>query len=156
MAAQRVLPPAGRIGIVVSRFNETVTTRLLEGARRCLSERGISERHVEVAWVAGAWELPVVARALLAGGGYQALCALGAVVRGETPHFDFIAAACAQGLMDLQVEFGVPVGFGVLTTDTLEQALARAGGDSGNKGHDAMAAALDAAVALGTQGERPH
>jgi 6,7-dimethyl-8-ribityllumazine synthase len=156
MAAQRVLPPAGRIGIVVSRFNETVTTRLLEGARRCLSERGIDERQVDVAWVAGAWELPVVARALLAGGGYQALCALGAVVRGETPHFDFIANACAQGLMALQVEFGVPVGFGVLTTDTLGQALARAGGDAGNKGHDAMAASLDAAALLGTRDERPH
>jgi 6,7-dimethyl-8-ribityllumazine synthase len=156
MAAQRVLPPQGRIGIVVSRFNETVTTRLLEGARSCVAERGIDTRYVDVAWVAGAWELPVVARALLAGGGYQALCALGAVVRGETPHFDFIANACAQGLMALQVEFGVPVGFGVLTTDTLEQALARAGGDAGNKGHDAMAAALDAAAFLGTHGERPH
>jgi len=154
--AARVLPPAGRIGIVVSRFNETVTTRLLEGARRCLSERGVSDRHVDVTWVAGAWELPVVARALLKSGGYQALCALGAVVRGETPHFDVIANACSQGLMALQVEFGVPVGFGVLTTDTLEQALARAGGDAGNKGHDAMAAALDAAALLGTRDERPH
>ena len=157
MAARHARQSAGRIGIVVSRFNESVTMRLLEGARACLSERGVGESRVDVAWVAGAWELPVVARALLADeNGYQALCALGAVVRGETPHFEFIAGSCAQGLMDLQVEFGVPVGFGVLTTDTLEQALARSGGASGNKGYDAMAAALDAAALLGTRDERPH
>ena len=157
MATPRMLGPAGRIGIVVSRFNESVTTRLLEGARACLSERGVAQDHVDVAWVAGAWELPVVVRAmLLRGSGYTALCALGAVVRGETPHFEYLASACARGLMDLQLEFGVPIGFGVLTTDTLEQALARAGGEAGNKGYDAMAAALEAAALLGTRDERPH
>ncbi len=139
---------AGRVGIVVSRFNETVTTRLLAGARACLAERGVDDARVDVFWVAGAWELPVLARALLAGGGYAALCALGAVVRGETPHFDVIAGEAARGLMALQVEYGVPVGFGVLTCDTLDQAIARAGGAAGNKGTDAMAAALEVALTL--------
>jgi len=143
-------PPApGRIGIVVARFNETVTTRLLEGARTCLRERGVDAARVDVVWGAGAWELPVLARGLSDAGGYEALCALGAVVRGETPHFDYVAGESARGLMAVQVETGVPVGFGVLTTDTMEQALARSGGAAGNKGYDAMAAALDAAAALG-------
>ena len=157
MAGKRggALPHAGRIGIVVSRYHETVTTRLLQGARRCLAERGVDEQRVDVAWVAGAWELPVVARALLEGGRYEALCALGAVVRGETPHFEYVAGESARGLMTLQVHFGIPVGFGVLTTDTLEQALARAGGAAGDKGFDAMAAALDAA-ALGIHDGRSH
>jgi 6,7-dimethyl-8-ribityllumazine synthase len=138
---------AGRIGIVVSRFNESVTTRLLAGAEACLEERGIAAGRRDVRWVAGAWELPVVARALVSGGGYDALCALGAVVRGETPHFEVIAAETSRGLMALQLEYGVPVGFGVLTCDTLEQALARAGGSAGNKGFEAMDAALGAALA---------
>ena len=138
---------AGRVGIVVSRFNETVTRRLLEGALACCAERGLGEA-VDVRWVAGAWELPVVARALAAPGRCRAVCALGAVVRGETPHFDFVAGECARGLMAVQVDTGVPVGFGVLTTDSLAQAMARAGGEAGNKGHEAMAAALDAADAV--------
>ncbi len=147
--------PAGRIGLVVSRYNEAVTRRLLEGAQRCLAESGRAA-DADVVWVAGAWELPVAARALLARGGYEALCAIGAVVRGETPHFEYVAGECARGLMALQVEFGVPVGFGVLTTDTLDQALARSGGTSGDKGHEAMAAALDVARALARHDARPH
>src|SRR5262249_35503739 len=146
--ARPLMPgPVGRVGIAVSRFNETVTRGLLEGARRCLAERGVPESHVDVAWVAGAWELPVVLRRWGAAGDHAAVCALGAVVRGETPHFEFIAAETARGLMALQVEFGVPVGFGVLTCDTLDQALARAGGAAGNKGYEAMAAALEVAGA---------
>jgi len=155
MAGRRATPRAGRIGIVVSRFHETVTTRLLEGARRCLAERGVPDARVDVAWAAGAWELPVLVRGMLQRkGGYQAVCALGAVVRGETPHFEYVAGEAARGLMSLQVEFGVPVGFGVLTTDTMEQALARAGGSAGNKGYDAIAAALDAAAVLGARDAR--
>ena len=156
MADARTLPFTGRIGIAVSRFNESVTARLLDGARLCLTERHIVESRVDILWVAGAWELPVALRALLVDGGYDALCALGAVVRGETPHFDFVAGESARGLMDLQLEFGVPIGFGLLTTDTMEQALARAGGASGNKGHDAMAAALDVAAAVGRRDGRSH
>jgi 6,7-dimethyl-8-ribityllumazine synthase len=144
-----------RVGIVVARWNEAVTRRLLEGAERCCAERGVAAAAVEVVWGAGAWELPVLARGFLARGGFAAVVALGAVVRGETPHFDYIAGETARGLMALQVEYGVPVGFGVLTCDTMEQALARAGGVAGNKGHEAAAAALDAAAAL-AQHARPR
>jgi 6,7-dimethyl-8-ribityllumazine synthase len=136
---------SARVAIVASRFNEAVTLRLLEGARACLKERGVPASKVEEHWVAGAWELPVVARSLVRRGGYRALAALGAVIRGETAHFDLIAGATARGLMALQLEYGVPIGFGVLTCDSLEQALARSGGTAGNKGHEAMAAALEAA-----------
>jgi 6,7-dimethyl-8-ribityllumazine synthase len=156
MAEARALPIAGRIGVVVSRYNESVTTRLLQGARLCLAERGVDESRVDVVWVAGAWELPVAARALLVDGAHDALCALGAVVRGETPHFDFVAGESARGLMDLQLEFGVPIGFGLLTTDTMAQAVARAGGEAGNKGYEAMAAALDAAAAIGRRDAHSH
>jgi 6,7-dimethyl-8-ribityllumazine synthase len=142
-------PPAGRIALVVSRYHEAVTTRLLEGARVCLAERGVDAARADVVWAAGAWELPVVLRGLLARGGYVAAAALGAVVRGETPHFTYVAGESARGLMEVQLRTGVPIGFGVLTTDTLAQALERAGGAAGNKGYDAMAAALDAAAAIG-------
>jgi 6,7-dimethyl-8-ribityllumazine synthase len=137
-----------RIGIVASRYNESVTRRLLAGAEQCLRERAVPGEQVDVRWVAGAWELPVVARGLLAAGGYRAVVALGAVIRGETAHFEFIAGEAARGLMTVALQYGVPVGFGVLTCDTLEQALARAGGPAGNKGYEATAAALDAAASL--------
>lgn len=137
----------GRIGIVVSRFNESVTTKLLAGAEACLDERKVPASSRDVRWVAGAWELPLVVRSMAVAGGYDAVCALGAVVRGETPHFEFVAGEAARGLMDIQINTGVPVGFGLLTCDTMEQAMARAGGDAGNKGFDAMDAALGAALA---------
>ncbi len=137
-----------RIAVVASRFNENVTRRLLAGAEQCLRERGIPAERVDVRWVAGAWELPVLARGLLERGGYQALVALGAVIRGETAHFEIIAGESARGLMALTVQYGVPVGFGVLTCETLAQALERSGGAAGNKGYEATAAALDAAAAL--------
>lgn len=146
----------GRIGIVVSRYHEAVTARLLDGARASLSEHGVPDGDVDVVWVSGAWELPVVARAFCARGAYAAVAALGAVVRGETPHFDYVAGEAARGLMDLQVRFGVPVGFGLLTCDTLEQALARAGGAAGNKGHEAMSAALGAARELARRHAGPR
>ena len=133
-----------RIAVVASRYNENVTRRLLAGAEQCLRERGIPAERVDVRWVAGAWELPVLARGLLERGGYQAVVALGAVIRGETAHFEIIAGESARGLMALTVRYGVPVGFGVLTCEKLEQALERAG----NKGYEATAAALDAAAAL--------
>jgi 6,7-dimethyl-8-ribityllumazine synthase len=140
--------PAGRVGILVSRYNETVTERLLAGAEACLRERGVARERVDVVRVPGAWELPLAARALAARGGYAAVVALGAVIRGETAHFDYVAGEASRGLMDVALHYGVPVGFGVLTCDTLEQALARAGGAAGNKGHEAAAAALDAAATL--------
>lgn len=139
----------GRIGIVAARFNESVTAKLVAGAEQCLRERGIGAGRTDVHWVAGAWELPVVVRAMLDRGGYDAVCAIGAVIRGDTPHFEYIAGETSRGLMALQVEFGVPVAFGVLTCDTLEQAQARAGGAAGNKGFEAMDAALGAARAAG-------
>jgi 6,7-dimethyl-8-ribityllumazine synthase len=147
-AARRAPRAAGRIGILASRFNENVTRRLLAGAEQCLAERGVSKALVDVRWVAGAWELPVLARGLVATRRYRAVVALGAVIRGETFHFEIIAKESARGLMAVAVEFGVPVGFGVLTCDTEEQALARAGGPKGNKGYDAVAAALDATATL--------
>ena len=141
--------PAGRVGILVSRYNETVTVQLLAGAEACLRERGVPSASVDVVWLPGAWELPFGARALAERGGYAALVALGAVIRGETAHFEYVAGEASRGLMDVALRTGVPVGFGVLTCDTLAQALARAGGAAGNKGYEAAAAALDAAAALG-------
>jgi 6,7-dimethyl-8-ribityllumazine synthase len=140
--------PAGRVGVLVSRYNETVTERLLAGAEACLRERGVAAERVDVVRVPGAWELPLAARALAAGGGHVAVVALGAVIRGETAHFDYVAGEASRGLMEVALRYGVPVGFGLLTCDTLAQALARSGGASGNKGHEAAAAALDAAAAL--------
>jgi 6,7-dimethyl-8-ribityllumazine synthase len=155
-AAGRTRRAAPRIGLVVSRFNEDVTRRLLAGAERCLAERGVPADRVDVCWVAGAWELPVVVRGLVATGRYEAVAALGAVIRGETLHYEIIAAEAARGLMAVAVEYGVPVGFGVLTCDTEEQALARAGGAEGNKGYDAAAAALDAAAQLPARDGHPR
>jgi len=125
------------VAVLVSRYNELVTARLLDGARECFRDNGVPEARVDVIWVPGAFELPVAAEAAAASGRYTALVALGCVVRGETPHFEYVALA-----------HRLPVGFGVLTTDTLEQALARAGGAAGNKGYEAVDAALTTADVL--------
>jgi len=134
----------GRALVVVSRFNEGVTRRLLEGATRVLGERGYEAEACDVVWVPGAFELPVAVCAGLAGGRYDFAVALGAVIRGETPHFEYVAGTTSQALMELSTRFGTPVGFGLLTCDTLAQALARAGGEAGNKGADAAEAAAAA------------
>jgi len=131
------------VAIVVSRFNESVTMRLLEGAIDALERHGGNRADIDVMWVPGAWELPAGARALLATERYDAIVALGAVIRGETPHFDFVAGEASRGLAAASAEFDVPIGFGLLTTDTLEQADARAGGVHGNKGWDAALAAVE-------------
>ena len=131
------------VAIVVSRFNESVTMQLLEGAIDALERHGGVRANIDVVWVPGAWELPAGARALLATERYDAIVALGAVIRGETPHFDFVAGEAARGLADAAADFDVPVGFGLLTTDSLAQAEARAGGAHGNKGWDAALAALE-------------
>ena len=134
-----------RIGIVVSRFNEQVTRQLLEGARQCLQEHGVGEQDVEVAWVPGAFEIPQTARILRDRNRYQAIICLGAVIRGGTPHFEYVAGECARGIRALALESSIPVLFGVLTTDNLEQALERAGGrdPENNKGREAALAALE-------------
>ena len=132
-----------RFAVVVSRFNETITQKLLDGAMDALLKHGASFDDVDVLWVPGAWELPFAARRAMASDRYDAIVALGAVVRGETPHFDFVAGEAARGLSVASAEFDVPVGFGLLTCDTMAQAEARAGGDHGNKGWDAALAALE-------------
>ena len=134
-----------RVAILVSRYHERVTGRLLDGARAACREAGLEDAGVDVIHVPGAFELGVAAEACARSGRYQALVALGAVVRGETPHFDYVAGETSRVLAEVAREHAIPVGFGLLTTETLEQASARAGGAAGNKGHEAAQAALEMA-----------
>jgi 6,7-dimethyl-8-ribityllumazine synthase len=134
-----------RFAVVASRFNETVTQKLAEGAVDAFTRHGAAFDDVDVVWVPGAWELPIAVRRVLASERYAAVVAVGAVVRGETPHFDFVAGEAARGLAQASAEFDVPVTLGLLTTDTMEQAEARAGGAHGNKGWDSAMAALEMA-----------
>ena len=134
-----------RIAVVASRFNESVTQPLLDGALDALVRHGVAADDVDVVWVPGAFELPVAARTLLASERYDAIVAVGAVIRGETPHFDYVAGEAARGLAQASQDAGVPIGFGVLTCETMEQAMDRAGGSHGNKGWDAAIAALEMA-----------
>ena len=126
-----------RIAVVAARFNELVTGRLVEGAMVALSQGGVRREQVPLVWVPGAFELPLAAARLASGGEVDGVVCLGAVVRGSTDHYVHVAGQCAAGLARVQLDTGVPVAFGVLTTDTLEQALDRAGGKSGNKGAEA-------------------
>ncbi len=142
------LRASGRVAILVSRYNELITSRLLDGALACCTEAGLAREDVDVVWVPGAFELPAIAMAAAETGRYACLVALGAVIRGETPHFEYVAGSAATGLTDVSVSYSVPVGFGVLTVDTLQQAMERAGGSAGNKGHEAAAAAIGAADAI--------
>lgn len=132
-----------RVAVVVSRFNEQITTRLAEGAVDALVRNGVAFDNVDVCWVPGAWELPMAARRALMAGRYDGVVAVGAVIRGETPHFDIVANESARGLADASREFDAPVTLGLLTTDTMAQAEARAGGELGNKGWDAALALLE-------------
>jgi len=134
-----------RIVVVASRFNEGITQRLVDGALDALLKHGVVLDDVDIIWVPGAWELPPALARALQTERYDAGVAIGAVVRGETPHFDFVAGEASRGLALLQGEFGVPIALGLLTTDTVEQAEARAGGSHGNKGWDAALAALEMA-----------
>jgi len=134
-----------RVAILVSRYHERVTGRLLDGARAACREAGVEDAGVDVIHVPGAFELGVAAEACARSGRYQALVALGAVVRGETPHFDYVAGETSRVLAEVAREHAIPVGFGLLTTETLEQASARAGGAAGNKGQEAAQAALEMA-----------
>jgi 6,7-dimethyl-8-ribityllumazine synthase len=139
---------AVRVAVVVSRYNELVTTKLLDGAQHCLRDQGLPDDHVDVFWVPGAFELPVAAAAAAATGRYGAIVALGCVIRGETPHFEYVAGEAARGLGNVALAHRIAVGFGVLTTDDQAQALARAGGAAGNKGYEAAEAALQTADVL--------
>lgn len=134
-----------RFGIVVSRFNELVTKQLLAGARDCLVRHGVADDQIEAVWVPGAWEIPGAMRRLAAAGRFNALIALGAVIRGGTPHFDYVAGAAANGVAAVGASSDIPVVFGVLTTDTIEQAVERAGTKAGNKGWDAALTAIEMA-----------
>ena len=142
------LRPTRRVAILVSRYNEVITSRLLEGALACCEEAGMRREDVDVIWVPGAFELPVAAAAAAETGRYGCLVALGAVIRGETPHFEYVAGEATRGLGEVAVQHTLPVGFGLLTVDDLQQAADRAGGSAGNKGHEAAAAALGAADAI--------
>ncbi|WP_322818142.1 6,7-dimethyl-8-ribityllumazine synthase [Tepidiforma sp.] len=134
-----------RVCVVVSRWNEFVTRRLLEGAERVLRERGVAEDGVTVAWVPGAFELPTAAMWAASSGRFDAVICLGAVIRGETAHFEYVAGGAAEGIRQAAQRTGVPVIFGVLTVDTVDQALSRTGGKDGHKGEEAALAAIEMA-----------
>lgn len=136
---------SGSYGVVVSRYNHSITAKLLDGALQTLADAGVADEEVDVAWVPGAWEIPVVAQRLAASGRYAAVLCLGAVIRGETTHDQYINLQVSVSLGQLAVATGVPVLFGLLTCNTLEQALHRAGGDVGNKGVECAQAALEMA-----------
>ena len=144
------LPPRTglRIGIVCGRFNEFITNPLLEGALRGLRRHGVTENAVDVAWVPGAFEIPIAAQAMAVSKRYDAVITLGAVIRGATAHFDYVAGQAASGIQRIGLETGVPVMFGVLTVDTIEQAVERAGTKAGNKGEESAIGAIEMARLL--------
>jgi 6,7-dimethyl-8-ribityllumazine synthase len=134
-----------KFGIVVSRFNEFITSKLLEGAIDALIRHGANEEDIEIFWVPGSFEIPLVAKKLALSSNYNAIICLGTLVRGATPHFDYIAAEVSKGIALVSLETGIPVSFGVITTENIEQAIERAGSKSGNKGWDAAMAAIEMA-----------
>jgi 6,7-dimethyl-8-ribityllumazine synthase len=139
-------PDLGRdmsIAVVAGRFNRFIVDQLVSGVQDALNRQGIEESRQALVWVPGAFELPLMAEQLASSGEYDAVIALGAVVRGGTPHFDFVAGECASGLTRVSLDHGIPVTFGVLTTDTVDQALERAGTGAGNKGFDAAMTAIE-------------
>jgi 6,7-dimethyl-8-ribityllumazine synthase len=137
-----------KIGIVVSRFNEFITGKLLSGAMDGLKRHGVDENDVTVAWVPGAFEIPLIAKKMAESGNYDAVIALGAVIRGATSHFDYVCNEVAKGVSQAALSTGIPVIFGVLTTDTIEQAIERAGTKAGNKGWEAAVSAIEMANIL--------
>src|SRR5688500_7751067 len=132
-----------RFAAIASRFNEPITAKLLGGARDALARHGVAADDVDIVWVPGAWELPAAARRLLASERYDALVAVGAVIRGDTPHFEYVAGEASRGLADASAEVDTPIGFGLLACDTMGQAEARAGGVHGNEGWGAALAARE-------------
>ena len=142
-----------RLAIAVSRFNDFFTKELLGGARDCLARHGVGDEQVDVAWVPGSFELPLVARQLVRTGRYGAIICLGCLIQGDTPHFQLVAAEVTKGVAQVALESGVPVSFGVITADTIEQAIERAGTKAGNKGFDAALAALEMMSLVAAIGE---
>jgi 6,7-dimethyl-8-ribityllumazine synthase len=134
-----------KFAVLCARFNSVITDRLLAGALDALQRSGAAEADIEIVRVPGSWELPLAAKAIAGRKKHDAIVALGAVIRGDTPHFDHVAGQASSGLAAVQLETGIPVAFGVLTTHTMEQAIDRAGGKSGNKGHDAAITAIEMA-----------
>ena len=132
-----------RIGIVAARFNEFITSKLVAGAQDALRRHNVSEEDVDVAWVPGAFEIPLIASKMAKSGTYDAVICLGAVIRGSTSHYDYVCAEVSKGIAQVGLESGLPVLFGVLTTDTIEQAIERAGTKAGNKGYDCAMSALE-------------
>ncbi|HAR85091.1 MAG TPA: 6,7-dimethyl-8-ribityllumazine synthase [Clostridium sp.] len=137
-----------RVGIVVGRFNEFIVSKLLGGAIDGLKRHGVEEDNIEVAWVPGAFELPLVAKKMAQNENYDAIICLGAVIKGSTPHFDYVCAEASKGIASVSLSTEKPVLFGVLTTDTIEQAIERAGTKAGNKGYDAAVTAIEMANLL--------
>lgn len=137
-----------RLAVAASRFNHAIVEHLVDGAVDGLRRHGVDEERIDIVWAPGAFELPMVTKRLAQSGAYHAVIALGAVIRGATGHYDFVAGQCAAGLQQVQLDTGVPVIFGVLTTDTIEQAVERAGTKAGNKGFDAAVAAIETANLL--------
>jgi 6,7-dimethyl-8-ribityllumazine synthase len=138
-----------KFAIVISRFNEFITSRLLSGAQDCFERHGVAAKDVDVVWVPGSFEIPVTALRIAQTHRYDAVVCLGAVIRGQTPHFDYIAAEVSKGVAQVAMASGVPTIFGVITADTIEQAVERAGTKSGNKGADAAASAIEMANLFG-------
>jgi len=137
-----------RFGLVVSRFNEFITKKLLEGAQDALLRHGVNQADIEIAWVPGSFEIPLIAKKLAQSKKYNAVICLGAVVRGGTPHFEYIAAEVSKGIAKVRLEIGLPVVYGVIIADTLEQAIERAGTKMGNKGFEAAENAIEMANLL--------
>ncbi|MFC1919008.1 6,7-dimethyl-8-ribityllumazine synthase [Chloroflexota bacterium] len=137
-----------KFGVVVSRFNEFITKKLLDGAQDALLRHGVSEEDIDIAWAPGSFEIPLVARTLALSKRYDAVICLGAVVRGATPHFEYIASEVTKGIAKLGMETGLPISYGIITADTLEQAIERAGTKAGNKGFDAAVNAIEMANLL--------
>jgi len=137
-----------KFGLVVSRFNEFITSKLLEGAQDALLRHGVNREDIEVAWVPGSFEIPLIAQKLAQTKRYDAVICLGAVIRGGTPHFEYIAAEVSKGIAKVSLETGLPVIYGVITADTLEQAIERAGTKMGNRGFDAAVTAIEMANLL--------
>jgi 6,7-dimethyl-8-ribityllumazine synthase len=137
-----------KVGIIVSRFNELLSSRLLGGAKDALARHGVADADVDVAWVPGAFEIPLVAQKMASSGRYDAVVALGVIIRGATPHFEYVAAEVSKGVAKVSMDSGVPVLFGVVTADSIEQAVERAGTKQGNKGWDAATAAIEMANLL--------
>lgn len=132
-----------KIGIIASRFNEFITSKLVSGAEDCLKRHGVTDENMSVAWVPGAFEIPVIAKRMAASGKYDAVICVGAVIRGATSHYDYVCAEVSKGIAAVSLDTGIPVLFGILTTDTIEQAIERAGTKAGNKGTDCAMSALE-------------